>query len=331
MHSLKVDLKPVISELKKRKAEKIIVQMPEGLKTNLYEISKKLEEKTGVKTITLIDPCFGACDLPVDELEKFNADLILHFGHNKFFNYEKVIYVPLEYDVPEKLLENTFKKLEKILKEKKIKKIGIASIVQYKTARDFLKKLLEKKGFIVLMEKGLRTEEGQVLGCSGSAIAKVSDKVDAAVFVGDGNFHAEAVNFSTKKPVFVADVLNEKILKMKNRDRFLRQRHSLIAKASESESFGIIISTKIGQMRYGEALKLKKLVEKNGKKAIILTADLILPEFLLGIKADCFVSTACPRIAIDDWKNFKKPIINPEELEIALGEKLWKNFSFKDY
>ncbi len=331
MKLLKINLTTAIEEIKKRKAKKIILQLPEGLKTKLVSVSQELEQKTNAEIITSISPIFGACDLAIEELQKFDADLIVHIGHNEFFKFNKAIYVPLYYNIPKKSITITAKKLEKVLKQNKFKKIAIAGVVQYKKALLELKKLLEKKGFIVLIEKGKRTTEGQVLGCGAGAINKISKKADCAVFVGDGMFHAQAINFSTNKKSFKADLLNEKITELKETDLFLRQRFALIQKAKKAKKFGIIITTKPGQMRYGNALRLKKIIEKKGKTAILLTGNLILPEFLLGINVDCFVSTACPRISIDDWKNFKKPIINPIELEILLDEKKWSEFKFEEY
>ena len=45
---------------------------------------------------------------------------------------------------------------------------------------------------------------------------------------------------------------------------------------------------------------------------------------------ECFVNTACPRIAIDDASGWKKPIVNPNELEIALGIKDWENYKMEE-
>ncbi|HTY46363.1 MAG TPA: diphthamide synthesis protein, partial [Methanomassiliicoccales archaeon] len=65
-----------------------------------------------------------------------------------------------------------------------------------------------------------------------------------------------------------------------------------------------------------------------GKKALVLIENSIDPETLMGYDVDAFVSTACPRLAIDDYLRFKKPIITPKELEIVLGERDWKDYEF---
>ena len=40
---------------------------------------------------------------------------------------------------------------------------------------------------------------------------------------------------------------------------------------------------------------------------------------------DCFVELACPRIAIDDFAKYSKPLITYKEALVALGEKSWDN------
>ena len=80
----------------------LFLQCPEGLKTRLVAIAQELEKKAKVQVIATIDPVFGACDLAVDELKKFDADLIVHVGHNEFFKFGKAIYVPLYYNIQKK-------------------------------------------------------------------------------------------------------------------------------------------------------------------------------------------------------------------------------------
>jgi 2-(3-amino-3-carboxypropyl)histidine synthase len=43
---------------------------------------------------------------------------------------------------------------------------------------------------------------------------------------------------------------------------------------------------------------------------------------------DCWVSTACPRLAIDDCALFVKPLLTPVELDIVLDLREWKEYKF---
>ena len=45
---------------------------------------------------------------------------------------------------------------------------------------------------------------------------------------------------------------------------------------------------------------------------------------------DCFISVACPRIPIDDYMQYKVPILTPIELDIVLGFKKWDEYQFDE-
>ena len=115
-----------------------------------------------------------------------------------------------------------------------------------------------------------------------------------------------------------------------DKERYLRQRYGLIALAQTAQRFGILVSLKEGQHRMELALQLKKTIEQAGKKAYIFAADLVLPEYFIGMNIDCFVCTACPRIAMEDAKKWKKPLINGIELEMALGKRSMENYIFEE-
>ncbi|MCK5310177.1 MAG: diphthamide synthesis protein, partial [Thermoplasmata archaeon] len=45
---------------------------------------------------------------------------------------------------------------------------------------------------------------------------------------------------------------------------------------------------------------------------------------------DAWISTACPRLAIDDYSTYEKPILTPIELEILLGKRAWEEYAFDE-
>ncbi len=38
-----------------------------------------------------------------------------------------------------------------------------------------------------------------------------------------------------------------------------------------------------------------------------------------GFEFDAYVVVACPRVPIDDYENWRKPVLTPREVEILLG------------
>ena len=69
---------------------------------------------------------------------------------------------------------------------------------------------------------------------------------------------------------------------------------------------------------------MKRMLAKHGKKGYLLALEHVGPELIDFYPVDAFVNTACPRIAIDDAVKYRKPLITPFELEVALGEKQWE-------
>ena len=63
-----------------------------------------------------------------------------------------------------------------------------------------------------------------------------------------------------------------------------------------------------------------------GQTVIRAETDQALDAFNL----DAWVSTACPRIAIDDHATFSKPVITPVELDVVLGARKWEEYAFDE-
>jgi 2-(3-amino-3-carboxypropyl)histidine synthase len=161
---------------------------------------------------------------------------------------------------------------------------------------------------------------GQVLGCNVTSASSIKDEVDQFLYLGSGDFHPLAVSLATRKPVIVLDPLMQEVRDVEQlKQKILRQRHGAISLASEAKSFGIIVASKPGQQRKALADTLKGMVISKGRRASLIVMDNVTPEQLLAFQLDAFVSTACPRLAIDDYLRFKKPMITPIELEVALA------------
>ncbi|MEW6294882.1 MAG: diphthamide biosynthesis enzyme Dph2 [Candidatus Diapherotrites archaeon] len=315
---LQFNLDKAIKEIKKAKAKRILLQLPEGLKTRATELIEEIQSKTGTEVIALMDPCFGACDVPEEKASVLGADLIVHFGHEKFFKPKvKTIFVPLHYDID---AVKCAEKLDFLLKGKNLGKIGLCASIQFIPAMQEIRTELEKKGFIVFVGKGNEqiAADGQVLGCNHSCVKDIEEESDAIVFLGDGHFHALGTAFASQKKVFAFNPLNLDFMSLETEKEFwVRKRYAVIAKAIKAKSFGIIISTKKGQTNKKLAQEIKKKIEEKGFRAFLLALDLVRAEFLEGVQVDCFVNTACPRLA-EDFQQYKKAFINASELNEVL-------------
>ena len=322
---LQVNLDKAIAELSKLNAHKVLLQIPEGLKTRAEELASELEN-AGFSVITIMDPCFGACDIKVSEAKQLDCDTLLHIGHNSFLAEIDfpIVYAPLEYKLNK--LDELIEKLANYLKASKIEEIGFVTTVQYINYIKKIDLMLKEKGIKIKLKEGHRTVRGQILGCNYSSVPDTAN----IVYFGDGLFHPLGVHFATQKNVIMCNPLTLEVKELREeKEDFLRKRILLIEKAKESDSFGIIVSSKFGQSRLDLAEKIKKDLEEHGKKARIYTMEFISEDKLLGLNVGAYISTACPRLSIDDYKSYKKPIINA--FEVKYFWEGYENYKLDEY
>ncbi|WP_455645697.1 diphthamide biosynthesis enzyme Dph2 [Methanosphaera sp.] len=307
-------------------AKNIILQFPEGLKVDAIKVSNEIQEVLpNVNVLIDADPCFGACDLADNKVNK-HIDLVVHFAHTP---------LPIKTDCPVLFIEahssaDIVAPINDALSGlEDVETIGLVTTTQHIHKLDDMISLIEERGYTVKLDNGKGTSTGQVLGCNFTSIKDLD--VDVILYVGSGDFHALGVKLFTKKPVILADPFKGESRDIEEfYDRIIRVRFARITKAKSAKSYGIIISSKKGQLRFDLALELKKLIEEHGFEAQILNMDYIAPDRLLPFDLDAFVMTACPRIAIDDSAMYKKPVLTPDELEIVLGIRDWDDYQMDE-
>ncbi len=277
-----------------------MLQLPAGLKTKVTELAAALE-KADIFTAVSLNPCYGACDLADEEAKQSGCELLVHVGHSKFYrDFETavpVIYFPWLVDV--KLDDIDFSAIKE-------SRLGLLSTIQHLTLLSDIKSMLEKQGKTAVIG-------GQVLGCWFANAEKIADSVDAFLYVGSGRFHPLGMR---GKKIYALDLEKMKIEHI-DPSALEKRRYANIYNAKNARTFAILITAKKGQHELlGRAEEIKKKLEESGRTAFILVMDEINDSALLGIKADAFVNTACPRIVED---RFSKPIINAEDLDDVLA------------
>ncbi|MCL1810701.1 MAG: diphthamide biosynthesis enzyme Dph2 [Methanomassiliicoccaceae archaeon] len=320
-----LDLGSIASWIKERGYGTVAVQLPEGLKADALRISDLLAESTSAKIIILGDPCYGACDLFADH--RRYADALVHFGHSPIHpqeNDEDVMFIEARAD-PD--IDDPVKKAA----ERLPKKVGLLATVQYVGLIPKAKAILEGAGKEVFVGKGDRRifHPGQVLGCNFSAAESVNDDVEAFLYLGEGDFHPLAAAFGAKKEMLVLNPLTGELRSVDDaKERMLRKRFAVIESAKAAESFLVIVCMKAGQDRSSSADVLIEKIKERGKKAYKVVINEIGPDALLPYRVDAYISTACPRIAMDDSARYPKPMLTVTEAEIALGLREWEGYEF---
>ena len=232
------------------------------------------------------------------------CDLLLHIGHSDLGVKTEVPVMYYEYPVeidPVPVLKKNMDKL------KAFRRIGLATTVQHLESLPKARKFLEKEG-----KEALIKGNGQVLGCRHENLPK---EADCILFIGSGRFHPLGILKATEKPVMFLDIENMSLQDLTHEREKERIKSMLrVEKVRSLKRFGILVSTKKGQLHLEEALKTKERLERKGKKAFLLAADEFTPDKLLGLDIEVLVDMACPRLA-DDSGLFKKPILTRKEAE----------------
>ncbi|MFA4640254.1 diphthamide biosynthesis enzyme Dph2 [Pyrococcus kukulkanii] len=308
----------ILRELQKLNAKKVLIQSPEGLRMEAYELAAFLEEN-GINAIIHGEVNYGACDPADREAKLLGCDALIHLGHS----YMKLhLEVPTIF-VPAFAKVNVVEALRKNIKE--IKKLGrriiLVTTAQHIHELERARKFLEENGFQVVIGEGDSRVSwpGQVLGCNYSA-AKVEG--DGVLFLGSGTFHPLGLALSTKKKVLAVNPYSGDFMWMDElEERFIRKRWGQIARAIEAKRFGVIVSIKKGQLRLREAQRILKLLREHGREARLIVMDDVSYMKLEGFPFDAYVVVACPRVPIDDYENWRKPVLTPREVELLLGLK----------
>lgn len=325
---LSIEFEDIRTEMKKLKPKTVLLQLPSGMKRKAGEIARRIEEEHGCKVIVSGDPCFGACD--VSEGAAAFADAIIQVGHAPMPSVRcsiPTLFIPVSISLD-------LRKLVRSAAPMLTSPVGILVTTQHAGQLDGAKEMLEELGFAVKVGKGSRRvpSPGLVLGCDYSTALDISDSVSSFLIIGGGRFHAIGLKLYTGKPVVILDP-ERKAAKAEeiDVDAFLRRRHAIITAISGAKSIGVIVSSKKGQERLILARRLLEELGKARRNGRIILMDNVSPEALQDLGFDAYVSTACPRIALDDSERYGAPICTPVELMIALKKSKWEDYQVDEW
>lgn len=314
----------IAAAVRERACRKVMLQFPEGLKRRAAGVALDIASRTEAMVMVSGEPCFGACDIPDGD-----ADLVVHFGHLPIPDLRPdsaVLYIQARSDAdPFPAMEKAIPQLES--------PVGLLTTAQHVHMVDAMAEFLRSKGLCVLVGKGDGRifADGQVLGCNASAARAVSAEANSFLFVGTGMFHPMAVALATPKPVIAADPATGEVADMADaRDRMLRQRHAAIERARLAARFGIIVSRKAGQRRLAAAEAVREMLAAKGLEAVLVEFDVVTPGKLDAIGMDAWVSTACPRLALDDQSSYGQPVLTVPEAEIMVGRLSWDGYTLDE-
>jgi len=149
-----------------------------------------------------------------------------------------------------------------------------------------------------------------------------------AVVISDGMFHplGAALTLSCSRVLW----LNPHTWKIKDitdeKEKFLRKRFARIESCRSYQTCGILFSGAPGQSRMPLVRAMYKMAYMHSYTPMIFSGNLFDLSYLQYLPVEFLVSTACPRIAIDDADRIKKPVLTPPEFEILCGLRKWEDY-----
>ncbi len=331
MYDLELD--QVVSEVKKHGANRVLLQLPDGMRNFAVQLVEAISKSTGSQVFLSGDSCFGACDIANSQAQELDVDLIIHYGHTRYIPDSKipVLYIHANIDINvNQLIENVIPELGDYTR------IGIATTVQHIHQIKEIKDKMTLKGITPITGSGAEKTplDGQILGCSYSTVIAIKDEVDVFLYIGGGRFHPTGILLSTGKPVITANPYSGKISHIVEKDlmNLAKRRAAMISYSKSATIFGILISRKPGQVKLREAEEISKRLTEIGKVPVLIYLDEVRSEHLNNYsELEVFVNTACPRIAIDGVEGIDRPMLTINELKVVMGDLKWEDLWGNSY
>jgi 2-(3-amino-3-carboxypropyl)histidine synthase len=305
-----IDEEKIFSTISEKKPRSVALDGPDGILKKIQTCAHKLTEKYNIPVYVIGDTSWGSCDLNIHAAEMLGVDILFNIGHTismeKFG--DKVIMVDAFDDVD---FSKIAKRCAIDLRKNNFKKISLATNSQYLQSVQKVKEIFEFHGYDVIIGRGKgHLNDAQVFGCEFYPVHDTKDQVDAYLFLGQSIFHSASIAIVTQKPTFMLDPYFNEYSEVSNIAQKLEKKALLsIYKAQDAKTIGIIIGLKEGQFANIKALELKRLLEQEGKKILLIAMTEIIDERLLSFQdIDAFIQVACPRIGTDN--HFHKPVLS---------------------
>jgi len=307
--TVRIDEKKIFDIIEAKKPKVVLVNAPGGLLRQTKELMERVKEKYDVTCILSGDSCFGICDTVDEDVEKLQADLALHIGHNaavtEVGNYTYLVDATDDVEFGE-VVDAAAKVMAPY------KRIGLATFSQHLQQLKPVKERLESKGFQVSIGRGNDLMlEGQVFGCDFSTSYPIREQVDAFVFLGESEFHAVGLALATGKQTFMLNPYMNEVTDMQQAAEERKKRAVLaVYKALDARVFGVITGLKEGQKMVGRSRWITKRLEMSGRRVIQLAMRDVTAERLAPHREiEAFIQTACPRISVDGF-TFDRPVLS---------------------
>ena len=322
-----IDVNELSRIIRERKPSKVLLQVPEGFKNKSYELVDYL--RNFLKDIEIhIDasPSFGSCLLDLGIINKY--DLVIHLGHKRYPYWvppEKVVYVDLQ--SKSRPTQEVLSSLINDLRKRDYRKLAVYTTDQHIDLTEEIIKLLRDNGFEVI-NNGVEV----IFGCWFSSLDILRNLADAFLVVAGGRFHALGVGLrlSGSKEVISLDPYGNTYSFLSGYiTKVLKSRLAKVMRSLDAVSW-LIIAGSGGQYRPQIINELAKLITNSGGKYYVAVTSYLTRDLLINIDSgmvDAIVITSCPRLPIEDFHDYEKPVLTPGEAFMVL-KKVFEPYVF---
>lgn len=310
--------------IRKHKAQRVALQMPEGLLIYLLILADILEQFCQVETVVMGDVLYGACCIDDYTARALQCDFIIHYAHLCLVPVDvtkiKVLYVFVTINIDEDHLAKTLQR-----NFPQGARLACFGTIQFNPTIHSVSSRLaaQDSPLYVIPPQTMPLSKGEVLGCT---LARLDSNIDAMVYVGDGRFHLEsAMIHNPHIPAYRYDPYSRKFTReLYDQEQMVAVRQDAIATAKKASKIGLILGA-LG--RQGNPVTLARIEENFSKRGIqvvkIILSEIFPQKLAMFDDIDAFVQVACPRLSIDWGYAFEKPLLTPYEAMVMLEEDTW--------
>lgn len=315
------EIHKTVWNIRKHKAKRVAIQMPEGLLIYSLVISDILEQFCQCEIVVMGDVSYGACCIDDYTARSLDCDFIVHYAHSCLVPIDittiKVLYIFVTINIDETHLIKTLQK-----NFPRGSRIAAFGTIQFNpTIHSMKDKLLQSEEHMlyIIPPQIKPLSKGEVLGCTSERLNK--EQIDAMVYVGDGRFHLEsAMIHNPEIPAFRYDPYNRRFTRERyDQKQLVEVRASAIDKARSSKKVGLILGALGRQGNLATVENLETKLKASGRTVVKIILSEIFPQKLAMFDdIDAFVQVACPRLSIDWGYAFNKPLLTPYETNVML-------------
>ncbi|MEM4485724.1 MAG: diphthamide biosynthesis enzyme Dph2 [Zestosphaera sp.] len=323
LENYQIDLSKIIRIINERRPSKVLLQIPEGFKNRSYGLVDYLASAAGGGVEIHVDagPCFGACLIDQDVTKDY--DLVIHLGHERYPYWtppDNVVFADLQSKT--RVSEEVINNLLSSLREAGLRRLAIYATAQHKDLSEDLVTVAREGGFDVV-NRGSRL----VLGCWFSDLDSVKEFADAVLVVAGGRFHALGVGLRLgggKEVVAVDPYMNTYAFLKEYVIKTLKVRLGKVARSIDARSW-LLVTGAAGQKRTWLVEELSRLIRESGGRYYIAVSAYLTRDLLTDLDSesvDAIIITSCPRLALEDFHDYVKPVLTPGEGFMALKKNL---------